>query len=152
MRRGLRVDHYRTLGVAPDASTPEIRRAYRRLARRHHPDVNPVDNAGRFVAITAAYQILSDPAARARYDLTLTPTPSPSVASQPGAPTAGRPHRVGILELSLAEATHLSYQPLVLIAGTTKIRLPPGLVHGDTIAVEDHDFVTLLHIHVNPLT
>lgn len=149
-----RVDHYRTLGVAPDASTREIRRAYRRLARRHHPDVNPTDDAGRFVAIAGAYQVLSDPAARAGYDRTVTATRSPDPASRSPAPAAGRPNRVGILELSLEEAAQLAHHPLVLTLtdGTTIIRLPAGIGHGDTIALRDGDSVVVLQLQVNPWT
>lgn len=142
--RGSQVDHYRTLGVARDATTREIRRAYWRLARRHHPDANPGDDdPGRFVAITGAYQVLSDPAARARYDRTLSATRSPSPRPRPAAR-----HRVGILELSLAEAAHLTHRALVLTDGSTTIRLPAGLGHGDTIALDDDGSVTVLHIRV----
>lgn len=63
-------DHYELLGVSRDASTEDIKRAYRRLARQHHPDVNPGDAAAetRFKEITVAYEVLSDPQRRARYD------------------------------------------------------------------------------------
>jgi hypothetical protein len=141
-------DHYRTLGVARDASTHEIRRAYRRLARRHHPDVNPADGAERFVAITGAYHTLSDPAARAHYDRTLTTTPSPSSCSQPDGPEAGGRARVGTLELSLEEAAHLIHHPLTLTDGTTTIRLPAGLGDGDTIALRSRGYLIVLQIHV----
>jgi DnaJ-class molecular chaperone len=147
MSRGSRIDHYGTLGVRRDASTPEIRRAYRRLARQHHPDLNPADDGGRFLAVTGAYEILSDPMARARYDRTLTaPSSSDPRESSTG---AARRHRVGILELSLQEATHLAHHPLVIAAATTTIRLPAGTGHGDTIVLDDEGFVTVLHIRVN---
>lgn len=149
MGRGSRDDHYRTLGVARDASTREIRRAYRRLARRHHPDVNSDDDDRPFVAIAGAYQVLSDPAARARYDGTLTGAPSPGLRPRPPAPAAGRPHRVGILELSVEEAAHLNHHPLALTGATTTIRLPAGFGHGDTIALRDRHCVIVLQIQVN---
>ena len=60
-------DLYAVLGVAKDASPEEIKKAYRRLARDLHPDVNP-DTEERFKKVTAAYDILSDPEKRQRYD------------------------------------------------------------------------------------
>jgi molecular chaperone DnaJ len=63
-------DHYEVLGVERDASSDDIKRAYRRLARQLHPDVNPgPDAAERFKAVTHAYDVLSDPRQRQEYDL-----------------------------------------------------------------------------------
>jgi molecular chaperone DnaJ len=63
-------DLYELLGVPRDASADDIKRAYRRLAREYHPDVNPDPSVqDRFKEITAAYEILSDPEKRQRYDL-----------------------------------------------------------------------------------
>jgi DnaJ-class molecular chaperone len=63
-------DYYKTLGVDRKASDKEIKQAYRRLARKHHPDLNPDDKQAesRFKEINAAYQVLSDPEKRKKYD------------------------------------------------------------------------------------
>ncbi|MDQ4213148.1 molecular chaperone DnaJ [Microbacterium capsulatum] len=63
-------DHYEVLGVSRDASEDEIKKAYRRLARQLHPDVNPSEEAAeRFKSVTHAYDVLSDPESRRRYDM-----------------------------------------------------------------------------------
>src|SRR5215217_9279757 len=61
---------YETLGVSRDATPDAIRKAYRKLARKHHPDVNPDNQASetRFKAVSAAYEVLSDTKKRADYD------------------------------------------------------------------------------------
>jgi curved DNA-binding protein len=61
---------YDTLGVAKTASADEIRKAYRKLARKHHPDVNPGDSAAeeQFKQVSAAYDVLSDDKKRKAYD------------------------------------------------------------------------------------
>ncbi|PRI12241.1 molecular chaperone DnaJ [Leucobacter massiliensis] len=62
-------DHYETLGVSREATAEEIKKAYRRLARELHPDVNPSEDAAeRFKNVTHAYDVLSDPEQRQRYD------------------------------------------------------------------------------------
>jgi molecular chaperone DnaJ len=63
-------DLYATLGVSADASPEDIKRAYRRLARQLHPDVNPDEaTQDRFKEVTRAYHVLSDPEKRQLYDL-----------------------------------------------------------------------------------
>jgi len=63
-------DYYNILGVKRDASEQEIKRAYRRLARKHHPDVNPGDRSAeaKFKEINEAYEVLSDKEKRQKYD------------------------------------------------------------------------------------
>ena len=65
-------NYYQILGVSPKATQEEIRAAYKRLAKRYHPDVNPHPNATRyFQQIREAYEVLSDPKKRQQYDLQL---------------------------------------------------------------------------------
>lgn len=63
-------DHYEVLGIDRGASADEVKKAYRRLARELHPDVNPSGEAAeRFKQVTHAYDVLSDPQQRQQYDM-----------------------------------------------------------------------------------
>src|SRR5262249_50098401 len=66
----LEVNPYQILGLTLDASNEEIRTAYRNLAKKLHPDINPNDEKAQeqFKRVSAAYRILNDPAQRQRYD------------------------------------------------------------------------------------
>lgn len=63
-------DYYQILGVSRNASEKEIKQAYRRLARKHHPDLNPGDKSAeaKFKEINSAYEVLSSPEKRKKYD------------------------------------------------------------------------------------
>ena len=63
-------DHYETLGVSRDATDDQIKRAYKKLARTYHPDLNPddADAEATFKQVGAAYEVLRDPQRRAAYD------------------------------------------------------------------------------------
>ena len=97
------VDYYKILGVAPDAAQDDIHRAFRELAKQHHPDRNPNDLAAatRFKQVAAAYAILSDRQTRSRYDSDLRilnavftrPTPAPAEPR----PAAAAPKRASHL-------------------------------------------------------
>src|SRR5262245_58934104 len=63
-------DHYDTLGVSRTATQDEIQKAYRKLARKYHPDMNPDDATAKkkFQDVQSAFEVLSDPDKRKKYD------------------------------------------------------------------------------------
>jgi DnaJ-class molecular chaperone len=63
-------DYYKTLGIDRKASLPDMKKAYRKLARKYHPDLNPGDKTAeaKFKEIQAAYSVLSDPKKKKQYD------------------------------------------------------------------------------------
>src|ERR1051325_4742259 len=64
------IDYYQVLGIDKNASQEDIKKAYRKLARKHHPDVNPNDKEAhkKFQLINEANEVLSDPEKRKKYD------------------------------------------------------------------------------------
>jgi molecular chaperone DnaJ len=91
------MDFYVVLGVPRTATVADVKRAYRKLARRFHPDVNPGDQVAalRFKEITEAYETLSDPERRRRYDvLGYQPEPANASAGFEGFDFSARVHAV----------------------------------------------------------
>ena len=85
-------DYYGVLGVRHDADADEIKKAYRRLARELHPDVNPdPQTQERFKEITQAYEVLSDPGKRQMYDLGADPFAPAGGGAGPGGFAQGFP-------------------------------------------------------------
>src|ERR1700736_3739771 len=70
-RQGMKLNHYKILGVAANASAAEIKRAYRKLAREYHPDVNGTTQDETIKRVNEAYEILSDSRKRQAYDRVL---------------------------------------------------------------------------------
>jgi molecular chaperone DnaJ len=64
-------DYYEVLGVSPDAKAADIKRAYRQLAKRYHPDISGDDRVATFREVTRAYEVLRDPERRRTYDAAL---------------------------------------------------------------------------------
>ncbi len=74
-------DYYEVLGVSPDAGAEEIKRAYRQLARRYHPDISGDERGAAFLEVSRAYEVLRDAERRRSYDRALTtPTSHPARA------------------------------------------------------------------------
>jgi len=75
------VTFYQILGVSPNAQPDEIEQAFKRRVKLHHPDKG--GQADRFIRVREAYETLSDPARRARYDATLPKAPPPPIYVPP---------------------------------------------------------------------
>lgn len=85
-------DYYVLLGITRDASARQVKAAYRKLAKKHHPDANPgdPDAAARFREITEAYETLSDPGRRTAYDQAHPPPPGSGISTPGDTPAASR--------------------------------------------------------------
>lgn len=88
-------NHYDTLQVLPDATSGEIKQAYRRLVKQFHPDSKASTDSEQIIRINAAYEILKDTANRRSYDrqLNASKVHSPPVNSRPNSPSSDRPSR-----------------------------------------------------------
>jgi curved DNA-binding protein CbpA len=126
-------DPCRVLGVAGAATAAEIRRAYRRLARQHHPDHNPgPESSDRFRALADAYSALNDPARRARDDTAIQRPTRPAASHA----TPAAPRLRGVLELSPREAQIAAITALRLIdSNGVVIVLPAGVRDGDEVTL-----------------
>src|ERR1017187_6657338 len=87
-------EYYETLGVPKKASADDVRKAYRKLARKHHPDLNPGDKSSedRFKNVQEAYDVLSDPKKRTMYDQYGFYSDSGFAGANPGGPGGPPPH------------------------------------------------------------
>jgi curved DNA-binding protein CbpA len=142
---------YQRLDLSPEASPEQIGRAYRRLAHGLHPDTHPEDpdSALRFREITEAYEILSDPARRARYDRNRQPPPTSDLAPPrpaansnsdritvtpvhgPGQP--GQPMFIGLGPFRTGAAPLIA-GPVHVASPTTPDRNDPGRSSGTELA------------------
>jgi molecular chaperone DnaJ len=120
-------DYYAVLGVRRDATPEELKRAYRKLARELHPDVNPDAEAqDRFKEVSTAYEVLSDPAKREIVDLGGDP-----LAPGGGAGGAGAPFTMGfqdIMDAFFGGATQRGPRPRTRAGSDALIRLDLDLV------------------------
>ena len=112
------IDYYSLLSVPPDATVTAIKRAYRKLARQHHPDMNSgdPDAAAHFKLITEAYEVLSDPAQRQKYDRSYQP-PAGTHLAAPGQDFDAASRVLRVLEdtWQAIRATHPQIPPVVII-------------------------------------
>ena len=105
--------HYDTLQLPPEASAAQIRDAYRRLARRHHPDRGGRD-ASAMAAINEAYHVLGDPARRVAYDATLR---GPATSAAGGQPPRTAPAGAGRSSVRHLEELPPARYPWKLVIG-----------------------------------
>jgi len=108
-------DYYSVLGVPRNAKAPDIKKAYRRMARKSHPDVNPGDKSAeeRFKKIQEAYDVLSDPKKRSMYDQ--YGFYSENFKEQPGGgrgPGNGFPHGFDFSGMDFGESGQSSFRDL----------------------------------------
>jgi hypothetical protein len=120
-------DPYAVLGITRAATTRQVKAAYRKLAKRHHPDANPGDPeaAARFRAITEAYETLIDPKRREAYDRKHPPAPGTAITTPADSPAASRVLAVLEDTWTAIRRHHGQVPPVVvIIASGTDSRQP----------------------------
>ncbi len=162
---------YDVLGVERTASTDDIKRAWRRVARRDHPDLNPGDAAAeaRFKEAGAAYEVLSDPEKRRAYDAQggqrRGRTAWGDVEDLFDFRSARGPRRRGVdlradLAIDFRDAALGGEHQLVLDGRSVTVRIPPGVSDGGTIRLRGQgmpgpagpgDLLLTLHVAPDPL-
>jgi curved DNA-binding protein CbpA len=110
-------DPYEVLGVPRDATSKQVKAAYRKLAKQHHPDACPGDPeaAARFREITDAYEILSDPARREAWDREHPPAPGATITDPADTPAASRVLTVLESIWKVIRYRHPEIPPVVII-------------------------------------
>ena len=116
MRTDRPADPYTVLGISRDASEKQVKAAYRKLAKQHHPDTNPTDSGAeaRFREITEAYEILADPGLRKAWNRAHPPAPGTTVAPSQSPAVS---HLLAVLEEAWAAIRrhHSEVPPVVII-------------------------------------
>jgi curved DNA-binding protein CbpA len=160
-------DYYAILGIAPAATTRQVKAAYRKLAKTCHPDTCPGDPqaAARFRDITEAYEILTDPQRRKAYDRTYKQAPGTAITTPADSPAASRVLAVLEDTWTAIRSHHGQVPPVVLIiaSGTdsrqskwghyasgrwyaSNVKHPEVMVSGEGLARTPRDVLaTLLH-------
>src|SRR6266581_2215864 len=153
------MDLYGLLGLARDASAGEIKRAYKRLARRFHPDINPGDRmaAPQFRQIAEAYETLSDPERRRRYGAVVVKSARGHIVFSKACAHCGGSgrQRQAICPTCGGQQVEMRSEPLT-------IAVPPGLPAGARIRIpgkghvgrnggENGDLYITVHVLPHPL-
>jgi preprotein translocase subunit Sec63 len=146
-------NYYQILGINPNANTEEVKKAFRRLVKYYHPDLNPAANAvEQFHLIHQAYETLSDPAKRSYYDLILTHYKEKS-ATPKASPTQGntrQTYTASCPQAAYYRRTAKTQEQILWEARLLKIERLQSLLHifflTGTIVFSSLSFVTLTFI------
>lgn len=132
--------YYDVLGVSRDASPAQVRAAFRRLARAHHPDTSTAGSAEMLASANGAWRVLGDPASRRAYDRMLAAEAQPEVVDESPAPTAMPPSSFPWRFLAGLAAVGIA---IVLLGVFTYKPSKPGppdnvLAKGSCVVIEDN--------------